>query len=194
MSSDVNIQIGLVQIQLLRGDITQIAVDAIVNAANSGLVGGGGVDGAVHRAGGSGIMDELDEIRTRIGGCQTGSAVATGAGKLPAKFVFHAVGPRYRNGSSGEAAALTSCYRTCLDLALKRGVQTISFPSISTGIYGYPIEEAAELALQTIADWLRDHPNSLQVVKLVQFREHDHEIYREAARHLRGNLSAETHG
>src|SRR5450432_2078678 len=121
---------------LREGDITRIAVDAIVNAANSALAGGGGVDGAIHRAGGPGIMRELDEIRARIGHCPTGSAVATGAGRLPAKYVFHAVGPVYRDGLHGEADLLASCYRTCLELAEDRGVQVISFPAISAGVYG----------------------------------------------------------
>src|SRR5579875_2988310 len=146
MASDFVVQLGLCQLQLLKGDITRIAVDAIVNAANSQLAGGGGVDGAIHRAGGPEIMRELDAIRNRIGHCETGCAVVTGAGKLPAKYVFHAVGPRYRDGKHGEAELLKSCYETCLRLAEERDVKTISFPSISTGIYGYPIEEAAAIA------------------------------------------------
>ena len=139
MSSDFVIRFGLCQLQLLKGDITKIAVDAIVNAANSQLAGGGGVDGAIHSAGGPEIMAELDEVRERIGRCETGSAVVTSAGRLPAKYVFHAVGPRYRDGRHGEVKLLSSCYTTCLNLAAERGVKTISFPSISTGIYGYPI-------------------------------------------------------
>src|SRR5579884_1725308 len=117
MASDFVIQLGLHQLQLLKGDITKIAVDAIVNAANAALAGGGGVDGAIHRAGGPEIMRELDEIRSRIGRCKTGKAVVTSAGRLPAKYVFHAVGPIYRDGQSGEADSLASCYRTCLELA-----------------------------------------------------------------------------
>src|SRR5690349_17480552 len=136
------------RIRVERGDITRIRVDAIVNAANQSLAGGGGVDGAIHRAGGPSLMQELDEIRAREGGCPTGSAVVTGAGKLPAKFVFHAVGPVWRGGSRGEAEQLAGCYRTCLELARERAVRTISFPSISTGIYGYPIEAAAKIAIR----------------------------------------------
>src|SRR5216110_2500738 len=125
---------------LREGDITLMADDAIVNAANSALAGGGGVDGAIHRAGGPEIMRELDAIRARIGHCPTGSAVATGAGRLPAKYVFHAVGPVYRDGRHGEPDLLAACYRKCLELAEERQVRAISFPAISTGVYGYPLE------------------------------------------------------
>ena len=134
------------KLRLVIGDITKIRVDAIVNAANAGLRGGGGVDGAVHRAGGPAIMRDLDEIRAKSGGCPTGSAVVTTAGALPAQHVFHAVGPIYRDGKHGEADHLASCYRKCLELAEKHGVRTISFPAISTGIFGYPVEEAAAIA------------------------------------------------
>ena len=138
------------RIILQEGDITRVPADAIVNAANSALAGGGGVDGAIHRAGGPTIMRELDVIRRQIGRCPTGSAVATGAGALPAKFVFHAVGPVYRDGESGEAELLASCYRTAFRLAGERGVETISFPAISTGVYGYPLHEAAEIAVHEV--------------------------------------------
>ncbi len=138
------------KIELIEGDITRIAVDAIVNAANSALAGGGGVDGAIHRAGGPEIMRELDEIRRRVGGCPTGSAVSTSAGKLPAKYVFHAVGPVYRDGKRGEPELLASCYRKCLELAVERGVKTISFAAISTGVYGYPMDEAADIAIREV--------------------------------------------
>jgi O-acetyl-ADP-ribose deacetylase (regulator of RNase III) len=194
MSSDFVIQVGLAQLQLLKGDITQIAVDAIVNAANSQLAGGGGVDGAIHRAGGPEIMAELYEIRSQIGRCATGSAVATTAGKLPAEYVFHAVGPVYRQGGNQEAELLASCYSTALNMAAERGVKTISFPSISTGIYGYPVEEAAAIAVNTVANWLRDHTGPVHTVKLVQFSEADHQIYREQAEKLRGSLAAGSHG
>lgn len=194
MSSDFVIQVGLAQLQLLKGDITKIAVDAIVNAANSQLAGGGGVDGAIHRAGGPAIMEELDAIRTETGGCPTGSAVATSAGNLPAKYVFHAVGPIYRNGQQGEAELLASCYSTALNMAAERDVKTISFPSISTGIYGYPLNEAAKIAVQTVANWLRDHPGDVHTVKLVQFSEGDHQTYRQHAENLRFGLTAGSHG
>src|SRR5579875_3738111 len=190
MASDFVIQLGLHQLQLLKGDITKIAVDAIVNAANAALAGGGGVDGAIHRAGGPEIMRELDQIRAQIGRCEPGKAVVTGAGKLPAKYVFHAVGPRYRDGKHGEPEQLASCYSTCLEMAGARGVKTISFPSISTGIYGYPIEQAAALAVKTAADWLRLHTEPVRIVKLVQFSAEDHEIYRRYAQGLRSESAA----
>jgi O-acetyl-ADP-ribose deacetylase (regulator of RNase III) len=137
-------------LRLITGDITKAPADAIVNAANSALAGGGGVDGAIHRAGGPTIMRELDAIRKEIGRCPTGSAVVTGAGNLPAKFVFHAVGPVYRDGKHGEPELLASCYRKCLELAEERAVEKISFPSISTGAYGYPMAEAAEIAIAEV--------------------------------------------
>ena len=149
MSQDFAIHFGFRQLQLLKGDITKIAVDAIVNAANSELAGGGGVDDAIHRAGGAEIMRELDQIRAEIGRCETGNAVATGAGRLPAKYVFHAVGPIYQGGDQGEPRQLESCYLTCLRLAAERSLESISFPSISTGIYGYPIEDGARIAVKT---------------------------------------------
>ena len=165
------------------GDITKIRVDAIVNAANSRLRGGGGVDGAIHRAGGPAIMRELDAIRTSAGGCPTGSAVVTGAGALPAQYVFHAVGPVYRDGLHGEPEQLANCYRTCLDLAEQHGVRSISFPAISTGAYGYPLEEAAAIALETIASRLRHPDCPVQDVLLVLF---DQGTYTRARAHRGG--------
>ena len=130
------LSIGSAEIELLVGDITKIPVDAIVNAANSALAGGGGVDGAIHRAAGPELMRELDTIRAQVGRCPTGSAVVTGAGKLPARYVFHTVGPVYRSGDEKEAELLRSCYIRCLDLAAQNQLSSISFPSISTGVYG----------------------------------------------------------
>jgi O-acetyl-ADP-ribose deacetylase len=132
-----------VVLELVAGDITTVAVDAIVNAANSGLRGGGGVDGAIHRAGGPAIMKEC----RRIGGCPTGDARATGAGNLPARFVIHAVGPMWRGGGSGEAELLASAHRRSIEVADELGCESVAFPAISTGIYGYPVERAAEVAL-----------------------------------------------
>lgn len=183
MSSDLTIQLGTCQLQLIQGDITKIAVDAIVNAANSQLAGGGGVDGAIHRAGGPEIMRELDEIRARIGRCEPGSAVVTAGGRLPAKYVIHAVGPIYRDGKHGEPEQLESCYITALKLAAERDVHSISFPSISTGVYGYPIDEAAHIAVSAVAAWLNSHSGPIERVKLVQFSERDHAIYRAHAPH-----------
>lgn len=185
MSSDYIVRLGLSELQLLRGDITTIAVDAMANAANAELMGGGGVDGAIHRAGGPEIMRELDGIRAQIGRCETGSAVVTGAGKLPAKYVLHAVGPIYQGGRNGEAKALRSCYTACLQLAAGRGAKTISFPSISTGIYGYPVEEAASIAISAVALWLEAHTEPIHTVKLVQFSAADHAVYRGEAERLR---------
>jgi O-acetyl-ADP-ribose deacetylase (regulator of RNase III) len=141
-------------ILLQEGDITKVAADAIVNAANASLAGGGGVDGAIHRAGGPSIMEELNGIRAKIGRCETGSAVATAAGALPARYVFHAVGPVYRDGRHGEPDRLRSCYRTCLAMAEERGIKIISFPAISTGVYGYPIADAARIAIDEVRQHL----------------------------------------
>ena len=165
------------RIVLAEGDITRVAADAIVNAANSALAGGGGVDGAIHRAGGPEIMRELDAIRQQIGRCPTGSAVATTAGKLPAKCVFHAVGPVYRDGRHGEPELLASCYRKCLELAEERGVRTITFPAISTGVYGYPLEEAATVALREVKAHLEKDGTKLQQVTFVLFGKMAFEVY-----------------
>jgi len=155
------------RLRLISGDITVIRVDAVVNAANSRLAGGGGVDGAIHRAGGPSIMHELDEIRARQGGCPTGSAVVTGAGALPARFVIHAVGPVYQNGQQGEAEALRSCYQTALRLAEERAASTIAFPAISTGAYGYPMREAAAIALAAAGEHLRNNAAGLREILFV---------------------------
>ncbi len=170
------------KLRLLIGDITKLRVGAIVNAANSGLRGGGGVDGAIHRAGGSSLMRELDAIRASEGGCPTGSAVVTGAGALPAKYVFHAVGPVYRDGLHGEAEHLRSCYRKCLDLAEQHGVRSVSFPAISTGAYGYPLEEAAGIALETIASRLEQPDCAIQDVLLVLFDQGTYAVYSSIAK------------
>jgi O-acetyl-ADP-ribose deacetylase (regulator of RNase III) len=172
------------KLRLLIGDITKIRVDAMVNAANSALAGGGGVDGAIHRAGGSAIMRELDAIRQRQGGCPTGSAVVTTAGSLPAQYVFHAVGPVYRDGRQGEAENLASCYRAGLKLAEERGVRSISFPSISTGAYGYPMEEAARIALQTVGEQLRDADAGVREVLLVLYDQGSYAVHSHAAQDL----------
>jgi len=167
-------------LRLITGDITKVPVDAMANAANSALAGGGGVDGAIHRAGGPSIMQELDGIRREIGGrCPTGSAVATSAGNLPAKYVFHAVGPIYRDGEHGEAELLASCYRTCLKLAGERDVRTISFPSISTGVYGYPVADAAEVAIDAVLQHLQ-HRGSVDEAIFVLFDTATFRAYRQA--------------
>jgi O-acetyl-ADP-ribose deacetylase len=169
------------KLRLVVGDITKIRVDAIVNAANSGLRGGGGVDGAIHRAGGPAIMRELDEIRASSGGCPTGGAVATGAGALPAQHVFHAVGPIYHDGLHGEAEHLANCYRKCLELAEQHGVRSINFPAISTGVYGYPVEEAAGIALETIASRLRRPECPVRDVLIVLFDQSAYAVHARVA-------------
>ncbi len=163
-----------VTLALLRGNIVEVQADAIVNAANSGLLGGGGVDGAIHRAGGPSIMEEC----RKIGGCPTGSAVATTAGRLPAKYVFHAVGPIY-SGRQDDERLLASAYQSCLDLAEQHHVKSIAFPSLSTGIYGYPLKLAAPIALRTIIEHIQK-PTSLQQVLVVLFGESAYSAHEQA--------------
>jgi O-acetyl-ADP-ribose deacetylase (regulator of RNase III) len=174
------------KLRLLIGDITKIRVDAMVNAANSALAGGGGVDGAIHRAGGPSIMRELDIIRAQAGGCATGDAVATTAGSLPAQFVFHAVGPVYRNGKQGEADQLASCYRKCLQLAEERDVRSVSFPSISTGAYGYPMQEAAHIAVKCVDEHLQKDESGVREVLLVLFDQGSYDVHARAAQAVCG--------
>ncbi|RMF93154.1 MAG: O-acetyl-ADP-ribose deacetylase [Candidatus Schekmanbacteria bacterium] len=138
---------GKTKISLKQGDITKEKTDAIVNAANSSLMGGGGVDGAIHRAGGPAILEECKKIVSRIGRCPVGEAVITGGGKLKAKYVIHTVGPIWHGGNRGEKELLEKCFENCIDLALKNGIKSIAFPAISTGAYRYPIHEAAEVSL-----------------------------------------------
>jgi O-acetyl-ADP-ribose deacetylase (regulator of RNase III) len=171
-------------IQLLKGDITKVPVDAIANAANAELRGGGGVDGAIHAAGGPALRMELDEILSKQGSCPAGSAVATTAGNLPAKWVFHAVGPIYRGGKNGEPELLKSAYKSCLQLAEQQGVQYLSFPSISTGVYGYPVEEAAPLALKEVIDRLQQEETKLRRVVFVLFDDRTLRAYSDALRTL----------
>jgi len=166
------------KIVLREGDITRIAVDAMANAANSALAGGGGVDVAIHRAGGPSIMRELDAMHAQAGGCPTGSAVATGAGDLPARYVFHAVGPVYRDGRHGEPELLAGCYRSCLALADERALRTISFPAISTGVYGYPQKEAAEIAIREVRRHLERPETTVEQAIFVLFGKSAYEVYR----------------
>lgn len=151
------------------GDITKESTDAIVNAANTHLAGGGGVDGAIHRAGGPAIMQEC----RKIGSCPTGKAVITTGGNLKAQYVIHTVGPRYHDGTKGEATLLKSAYLESLKLASAKNLKRIAFPAISTGVYGYPLHEAARIALHTIIEYLKEH----QDIHLVRFVLYDHTTY-----------------
>lgn len=164
------------RLTLRRGDITRMEVDAIVNAANSSLLGGGGVDGAIHRAGGPAILADCQAIRARQGGCKTGQAVLTTGGKLPARQVIHTVGPVWNGGKHQESQLLADCYRNSLQLALDQGIKTIAFPSISTGIYGYPIDLAAQLAIETVHNFCSEH-DEIEEVIFVVFSESDERVY-----------------
>jgi O-acetyl-ADP-ribose deacetylase (regulator of RNase III) len=166
-------------IRLVEGDITKVAADAIVNAANAQLLGGGGVDGAIHRAGGPALMEQLDAIRHRVAPLHAGGVVATGAGRLPARYVFHTAGPVYRDGRHGEPEALAACYRECLELAEQYDLSTISFPAISTGVYGYPPEAAAAVAVETVRGRLLHLARSVDTVVFVQFGPAAFAIYRQ---------------
>lgn len=152
------------RMKIIQGDITQITVDVIVNAANSSLLGGGGVDGAIHRAGGEDILAECRMIRAKQGSCATGEVVITTAGRLPAKYVIHTVGPVWNGGSKNEEQLLESCYRNSLLLAVKHNCETIAFPNISTGIYGYPKELAAKVAIRTVESFLQTNKGIKEVV------------------------------
>ncbi len=150
----MQVQIGSSSLELIEGDITTQDVDVIVNAANASLLGGGGVDGAIHRAAGPQLVAEC----RKLGGCETGNAKITRGYDLSARYVIHAVGPMYRSGKHGEAAHLASAYRASLELASENKLSSIAFPAISTGIYGYPMEDAARIAFRTIIDYLSEHP------------------------------------
>jgi O-acetyl-ADP-ribose deacetylase len=166
-------------IELVQGDITQIAADAIVNAANSALAGGGGVDGAIHRAGGPSIMADLERRYGQGRHCPTGSAVVSDAGNLPARWVIHAVGPIWHGGGAGEPELLASAYRTSFRLAAELGATSIAFPSISTGVYGYPVDLAAQIAIDTVSDALALEPGSIERVTFVLFSRGSLEIFEE---------------
>lgn len=160
----MHIKVGQALLELVEGDITTQDTEAIVNAANEQLRVGGGVDGAINRAGGPKIQDEA----RKIGHCPTGQAVITTGGNLKAKYVIHTVGPIYRGGRHGEPKLLASAYRECLKLASARGIKSLAFPSLSTGVYGYPVPEAARIALKTVKDYLAKHPE-IELVRFVLF-------------------------
>lgn len=162
------------RIEVVSGDITKLAVDAIVNAANTSLLGGGGVDGAIHRAAGPGLLEEC----RRLGGCETGRAKITAGHRLPAKHVIHAVGPVWRGGAAGEEELLRSAYESSLRLAVQKGLRTIAFPNISTGVYGFPKDRAAEVSISTVRAFLEENP-TIEKVIFVCFDDENYRLYRE---------------
>ena len=166
------------KIKLVKGDITAIKVDAIVNAADSSLMGGGGVDGAIHRAGGPAILEECRKIVARQGGCKVGEAVITTAGNLPANYVIHTVGPIWNGGQRNEAQLLYNCYKNALTLAVKNSCKTIAFPNISTGVYGFPKDRAAVIATQAVIDFLTD-TNKIEQVIFVCFDDYNYRWIKE---------------
>ena len=168
------------RIQIIKGDIIEQQIDAIVNAANSSLMGGGGVDGAIHRAGGPAILEECRKIIANQGSCPTGDAVITIAGLLPAKYVIHTVGPVWAGGKNDEANKLSNCYKNSLQLALEFKIETIAFPNISTGIYGYPKEDAAKIATGTVINFLRTN-SSIKQVRFVCFDDENFVVYNRLA-------------
>ena len=176
----IEISVNQTKLSVVRGDITQQATDAIVNAANSGLMGGGGVDGAIHQAGGPAILEECQRIVSRQGRLPAGQAVITTGGNLKAKYVIHTVGPIWHGGGKGEARLLESAYGESLRLAAENQLTSISFPSISTGAYGYPVNEAAKIALGTVSSFLCEKITSLKAVIFVLFDERTFCTYSDA--------------
>jgi len=167
------------RIEIVQGDITQEKVDAIVNAANNTLLGGGGVDGAIHRAGGPAILEECRALK----GCNTGDAKITTGGNLKAKYVIHTVGPIYKDGTRNEAELLASCYRRSLEVAVENGVRTIAFPAVSCGVYSYPLEEAAQIALETTAAFLKSSVG-IELVRFVLFNDALFRIFQKVLEHV----------
>jgi O-acetyl-ADP-ribose deacetylase len=180
-------RIGTTSLKLVQGDITQQDTDAIVNAANSSLLGGGDVDGAIHRKGGPEILEECRAIRNRQGSCAPGDAVITGGGKLQAKWVVRAVGPVWQGGNSNEATTLAAAYANSLELALEVGARTVAFPSISTGAYGYPVEKAALIGLNELRNFVEAHPGKFSELRFVLFDANSFDAYQQAAQVVLGS-------
>jgi len=185
----MKVTIGDCIIELVQGDITDQATDAVVNAANSRLAGGGGVDGAIHRRGGPQIMEETRRLYPE--GCPTGSAVISSAGNLPARYVIHAVGPIYRDGQSREAELLASAYRRSLELAKEHECRSVAFPALSAGAYGYPLSQAAAVAVETVGDFLRKH-GAPKLVRFVLFGEPAYRAFEAALAEYGRTLSPNT--
>jgi O-acetyl-ADP-ribose deacetylase (regulator of RNase III) len=160
----MDISIGKTRLKTIVDDITNISTDAIVNAANSGLMGGGGVDGAIHRAGGTAILDECKKIIAKIGRLPAGEAVITTAGNMPSKHVIHTVGPVWHGGGQNEEKKLKNCYANSLKTAMENGLKTIAFPSVSTGIYGYPVNRASDAAVEAVIDFIKKNPGSFEEI------------------------------
>jgi O-acetyl-ADP-ribose deacetylase len=179
----MEIRVNRTRLSVIRGDITAQKTEAIVNAANSSLMGGGGVDGAIHRAGGPKILEETKNIVARQGRLPPGRAVITTGGNLPAKYVIHTVGPVWRGGTNNEEQILTGAYRESLKLAQEKHIKSISFPSISTGAYGYPVEQAAKVAVRTITAFLEEN-TSIEEVVLVLFDNRTYEVYEQTIKEI----------
>ncbi len=175
-------ELGKTKFSLIQGDITLQETEAIVNAANTSLLGGGGVDGAIHRAGGPKILEECKAIRAKQGGCPTGEAVITSGGNMKAKYVIHTVGPVWSGGSRNEEQLLRNAYYNSLNLAMEKGIKSVSFPSISTGVYRFPIDKASRIALNTVKEFLQKH--NFVEVRFVLFSERDLKVYEDALREI----------
>jgi len=183
----MEITVNQTKVSMIQGDITGQATDAIVNAANSSLMGGGGVDGAIHRAGGPAILEECKKIVAQKGRLPTGKAVITTGGNLKARYVIHTVGPIWHGGSRNEAELLRSAYYECLKLATENKLTSISFPSISTGAYGYPVDEAAKIAVSTVVSFLKEEATSLKDIVFVLFDARTYESYHRALQEVAGD-------
>jgi len=174
------LKIGETRLEVVEGDITLQDVDAVVNAANKTLLGGGGVDGAIHRAGGPRILEEC----RKLGGCETGDAKATTAGRMKAKRVIHTVGPVWRGGHKGEPELLASCHRRSLEVARREGLRKVAFPAVSTGVYGFPMKEASRIALETVVEEIEKHPGAFDLVRFVLFGEEARRIWAETLKEI----------